>query len=157
MSKKLINNTSGTAFVELALVLPLLACMLLGAAELARLAYATIEVTNAARAGTAYGSYNAIYAQDVAGMQAAATQDSSDVVSIAPPVAGPCICPASYSTVNLPSCSFPAGTTPCSSYTAETEFVAVSTTAVVDTGIHLPGLPTTYTLNGYSTMRVNIP
>ena len=51
--------------MELALVVPVFIALLLGAAEFARLAYAGIEVSNAARAGVAYGSQSSTTAADI--------------------------------------------------------------------------------------------
>ena len=50
------SSEEGSALVELALSLPVLLIMLLGAAEFARLAYASIEVVNAAHAAAIYAS-----------------------------------------------------------------------------------------------------
>ena len=47
---------SGGALVETALTMPLLVILVLGAVELARVAYAAIEVSNAARAAVSYGA-----------------------------------------------------------------------------------------------------
>ncbi len=46
----------GSALVELALSLPMLCLILLGAAEFARVAYASIEVSNAAHAAAIYAA-----------------------------------------------------------------------------------------------------
>ena len=45
----------GGALVEVALTAPMLCVLLVGASEFATLEYDKIEVTNAARAGVAYG------------------------------------------------------------------------------------------------------
>lgn len=50
------DSDGGQALVELALWLPLMAIMMLGAAELARVAYAAIEVSNAAHAAAQYAA-----------------------------------------------------------------------------------------------------
>ena len=49
-------DEEGSALVELALSLPMLCLILLGAAEFARVAYASIEVTNAAHAAAIYAA-----------------------------------------------------------------------------------------------------
>ena len=53
----------GSALVELALTAPILGVLLVGASEFATLEFDSIEVTNAARAGVAYGSQNSTTAQ----------------------------------------------------------------------------------------------
>jgi Flp pilus assembly protein TadG len=158
--RKAICSDSGQSFIELALVLPIFALLLVGAAEFGRLAYFAIEVSNAARAGVAYGSQNHITASDNAGMQLAATNDGSNVVGLAAACGGTSVNGLCASASHFCSCSG-AGTSTCSSgdCTAGTdnrilEFVQVNTTAVVDPLIYVPGLPHSYTLNGQAVMRV---
>ena len=86
------GDEGGGAFVELALVVPIFGLLLVGAAEFGRLAYADIEVSNAARAGVAYGAQNHATASDTSGMQTAATQDAPDVTSIAATASTFCTC-----------------------------------------------------------------
>src|ERR1700724_931527 len=76
-----LKDEQGQSFVELALTLPVLTVILLGAAEFGRLAYAAIEVSNAARSGVAYGAQSPDKAADTTGMQTAATNDGSDILS----------------------------------------------------------------------------
>lgn len=64
ISRKRGRNDEGSAIIELALVFPLLSLLLLGAAELGRIAWAAIEVTNAAHAGVQYGAASHIAAKD---------------------------------------------------------------------------------------------
>jgi Flp pilus assembly protein TadG len=72
-----IRDEMGQAFVELAIVLPVAILLLVGAAEIGRLAFASIEVSNAARAGVAYGAQSHVTASDIAGIQTAATLQAS--------------------------------------------------------------------------------
>jgi len=44
-----VHDDKGQAFVELALVMPMLILLILGGIEIGRLAYADIEISNAAR------------------------------------------------------------------------------------------------------------
>lgn len=158
----------GSALLELALVVPIFLLLFVGAAEFGRLAYAAIEVANAARAGVAYGAQNHATASDVIGMTAATTSDGPNVSPITV-WAGPCICPSSSATTSVPACSA-AGTFTSSTSSTEnpasyaftcptdittaTEFVQVNTTANVNTFLHYPGLPSSYTLNGSATVVV---
>jgi Flp pilus assembly protein TadG len=146
-----MRDNLGQAFVELALVLPIFILLLVGAAEFARLAYASIEVSNAARAGVAYGAQNHTTASDTTGMQTAATDDGPNVTGLAATATNFCACSTAPSTqvscsTVLSSCSTP----PAHSL----EYVKVTTTATVDPLIHFPGLPTTFTLHGQAIMRV---
>jgi Flp pilus assembly protein TadG len=139
------RGESGQALVELAFTLPLLALLLLGAGEFARLAYAAIETSNAARAGVQYGAQNHVTASDYAGMQIAATNDGSDVPQIDATATHFCGC--ANGTVSTCASGDCAGS-------RIIEYVQVNTTATVDPLIHVPGLPTTFTLNGQAIMRV---
>jgi Flp pilus assembly protein TadG len=143
-----IRNDGGQAFVELAFVLPIFFILAIGAAELGRLAYASIEVSNAARAAVAYGAQNHSTASDNAGIQAAALQDGPNVTSLQAVATQVCTC----SNGTVITCAN-AGTT-CVSPARIIESVQVNTSAVVDTLIHLPALPNTFTLRGQATMRV---
>jgi hypothetical protein len=157
------QNNIGSALVELSLVLPIFLLLTVGSAEFGRLAYAAIEVTNAARAGVAYGAQSHVTASDPTGMRVSASSDGPNVVPITV-YAGPCLCPSASATASVPACStksFIAGTgavsypfTCPSSITSTTEFVQVNTSASVSTFLHYPGLPSIYTLSGSSTMMV---
>ena len=141
------RDDSGQAFIELALSLSILIVLLTGAAEYGRLAYASIEVTNAARAGVAYGAQNHITASDNTGMQNAATNDGSNIAGLSATATHFCNCSNSLGTVS--SCA----PTACSGARI-IEFVQVNTTAAFDPLFYVPGLPRTYNLTGQAVMRV---
>jgi Flp pilus assembly protein TadG len=142
-----IRDDIGQAFVELALILPIFILLLVGIAEVGRLAYASIEVSNAARAGAAYGSQNHVTASDTTNIQLAAAQDATDVTTLTTTVAQACSC----SNGTAITCAN-AGTT-CISPARIIESVQVRTTATVNTAFHFPGLPSSFTLRGYASMR----
>jgi Flp pilus assembly protein TadG len=142
------RNDCGQAFVELALILPLFLLLLVGAAELGRLAYASIEVSNAARAGVAYGAQSHITASDIAGIQLAATQDAPEVSSLAATATISCTC-TDGTTITCSS-----GATRCASPARVLEYVQVNTTAPIDTVFHLPAIPNSVTMRGQAIMRV---
>lgn len=146
-----IRDDIGQAFVELALVLPVAILLLVGAAEIGRLAFASIEVSNAARAGVAYGAQSHITASDNSGIQTAATQDAPNVTSITATATQACSC-INGTTVTGVSCAT-AGTS-CTSPSRIIESVVVTTTAPVNTVFHFPGIPNTFTLHGQAIMRV---
>jgi Flp pilus assembly protein TadG len=143
-----IREDIGQAFVELALVLPIFIILLVGAAELGRLAYASVEVANAARAGVAYAAQNHVTASDTSGIQLAATQDAPDVTSISAVATQSCVC----SNGTAITCAN-AGTN-CVSPARIIESVQVTTSAGVNTLFHLPAIPSTVTLRGQAIMRV---
>src|SRR5437868_14236831 len=95
MFRRGVYGDKGQAFVELALVLPIFILLLVGIAEVGRLAYASIEVSNAARAGVAYAAQSHTTAQDSANIQLAATQDAPDVSSLTATTRQSCACETS--------------------------------------------------------------
>ena len=140
-----LRDDIGQAFVELALILPIFVLLLVGAAELGHLAYASIEVSNAARAGVQYGAQSHITASDYAGMQTAATKDGSDVTVMSATAKHFCGCSdGSASTCASGDCAA----------SRLLEYVQVNTTAAVHTLFHYPGVPATLTLTGQAVMRV---
>jgi Flp pilus assembly protein TadG len=149
-----LKDEQGQSFVELALTLPVLTVILLGAAEFGRLAYAAIEVSNAARAGVAYGSQTLITAADITGMKNAATNDGSDIltwasVGLSATAFQTCKC----SNGTAVTCAN-AGTT-CVSPAHVLLYVQVNTQATVDPLFYVYGLPKSYALKGQAIMRVS--
>lgn len=169
------RNDSGSAFVELALVLPLLSLVLVGAAELGRIAYFAIEVTNAARAGAAYGSQNTTTASTQnptyeAAIQTAALDDAPELAKVASTFTATANTFTDCEQVNTNSGTttvtvaltpynlFNATTCSTSTISGETNsivnYVQVNTTATVSTMFRYPGIPRSFTLNGFAEMRV---
>jgi TadE-like protein len=118
--KRFRRDRSGQALTELAIALPVLLLILLGGVELARICYASIEVTNAARAAVQYavlsgGAYNSNntagpgIGMDYTGMLGAATADAYDVNTI---LNTPVTISSGYPTYTC-SCSGGGGTASC--------------------------------------------
>ena len=149
MRQPTIRSDAGQALVELALVLPVFILLLVGAVEVGRLAYASIEVSNAARAGVAYGSQNHTTASDTVNIQLAATKEAPNITSLQTPVVTQ-VCSCSNGTSI--TCAN-AGTT-CVSPAHIIEYVQVKTSAPVNTLFHFPGIGSTVTFRGYAIMRV---
>jgi len=170
MLKHFLRNNSGSAIVELALTAPLLTLMMIGAAELGRIAYCAIEVQSAARAGAAWAVENAALASGYPNtVEQVAKNDVPNITELtfptAPTVA--CVCETVTTSTDTPSYNPTSGTTGCgatvitgcttisSTETQQTvEYVVVNTQAIVTTMFHYPGIPTSFTLSGYSQMRV---
>lgn len=143
-----LRHDMGQAMVELALLMPIFVLLIVGAAEFGRLAYAAIEVTNAARAGGAYGAQNHITASDNTNIQLAATSDGSNVTGLTATSSHFCYCSTggSVSCTNaLASCTSPARII---------EYVQVNTTANVSPIFNYPGISKTFTVTGQAIMRV---
>ena len=151
MNSTSIRDDIGQALIELALALPIFAILLLGAAEFAILASAGIQISNAARAGVAYGARNHVTAVDTPGIQLAATQDAPSITGLTATTTQSCTCVSSGTTTSI-TCSS-AGTS-CVSPSRIIEYVQVNTSAAVTPPIHLWGLPTSYTMRGQAIMMV---
>lgn len=171
MRKHNLRDNAGSAFVELALVLPLLCLILIGSVELGRLAYAAIEVSNAARAAVAFSSQNHSTAgQDAvttAAVQQVAAADAADLTMLGATLKTTpetvCVC-VNGSTSNTISdctqlgnlCCPPGETANCvGGYTGTgVVYVQAYTTATLNTIFRYPGLPTSFSLHGFAQMRV---
>jgi Flp pilus assembly protein TadG len=135
----------GTSLVEVALVLPVLLLLLVGAAEFGFLCYQAIEVSNAASAGVQYGARDLNTANDAPGMRLAALNDGADVSSLVATPSHFCKCSDGTASTCAP--------TDCSGIRI-VEYVQVNTSATVSPSVALPGLPRAFTLTGRAIMRV---
>lgn len=133
----------GQSLIETALVLPLLMTLLIGAAEMARVARASISVANAAKAGAQYAVQNGYTAQDTTGIATAAQNESTNL-TIMTTSSVSCVCSDGSSS----TCS----NTDCANSHLE-ETVLVNTQATVTPAITVPGLPTSYTVKGRAVQR----
>lgn len=150
------KRDEGQALVETALSMSLLVLLMLGAVEFGRLAFAAIEVNNAAKAAAQYGSQSHSTALDQPGMLQAAQNEftASSAVNLLSPSGTSgysCTCadtglPASCTTNSLSSPACPG------SYVEVTLLVQTQTS--FDPAIHIPGLPTSYNLVGTSKQKV---
>jgi Flp pilus assembly protein TadG len=151
-----LEDNRGSATLELALVFSFLAApIMLGTAETAFMIYDSIEVSNAAHAGAMYGMISATFAQNTATIQAAAQAEAPDLKG------NMTVTPTTYF-----ACSATPGGTQYSTQTAATQacgsgssnhslqFIQVATSASINPPVHIPGLPKTWTLTGFSVMEV---
>lgn len=142
-----LRGEAGQALVELALVVPLLTLVFVGAAEVGRIAYAAIEVNNAARAGVAYAAQSHTTASDIANITLAAQKEAPDVSVMTVTESNACTCSDGTSI----TCST-AGAN-CLSPARIIEAVQVNTSATINTAFHFPGIPNSITLRGQAIMR----
>ena len=149
LQQRKLRGDAGQALVELALVVPLLTLIFIGAAEVGRIAYAAIEVNNAARAGVAYASQGHNQAADQPGITQAAMLDAPDVpgLTVAPPTYS---CSCSTTGAAIPCAT---ALTACPSPGINVVTVQVNTSATINTGINFPGIPSSITLNGQAIMN----
>ena len=141
----LMGRQEGNALVEFALTMPVLIVLVLGAAELGSITYASVEVANAARAGVSYGCQTSTTAADTTGIQNTAAADAPDVTLGTTTVTTSCIC----SDGSASTCK----TTDCSTSNIET-ILTVQTQASVTPLIHIPAVPTSFTVHGQAVQKV---
>ena len=150
LSQSCLSADGGQGLIELALTLPLLILILMGGAEFARFAWASIETTNAARAGAQYGAQTDITASDDAGMQTAALNDGVNLTGLAATSSHSCACSNAPTTTG--GCLNALGG--CASPAIVLEYVQVNTSSTIRPIYHWPGLPATFTANGSAIMQV---
>jgi len=136
----------GQSAGELAIAVPVLALLLVVAADFARVFFFSIAVNNAARAGAQYGSQSVITAADINGMKNAATTDGTNVPSLAA-TASQCTCESPSGSVAACAASY------CTANATAT-FVEVDTSAPFTTIVNYPGVPHSLTLTGKAVMQV---
>src|ERR1700748_2950520 len=136
------GGQDGGALVETALTFPVLIIMIAGVTEFSRVAYASLEVVSAAKAGVSYGSQTGGTATDLTAITYAAQHDAANVSSLKVLSAT-----SSYACSN-PSDDPAGGANTGGPASALLQTLTVVTQATIDPIIHVPGLPTTYTING---------
>jgi Flp pilus assembly protein TadG len=146
------QSESGQSMLELAVCLPLFALLILGGAEIANIAWASIILNNAAHAGAQFASHNRGWAAQIGNIEQAARNEAPGLTLTFPsdPVQA-CSC--------VDATGSPAGTgcqttTECPSPNTILDNITVRVRAVVTPLIHYPGLPASYTLNAQATMGV---
>ena len=132
--RNLRRSDVGTALVELAVVLPLLILLAIGAAEFGRIFFAAITVANAARAGAQFGAQKFQSGNSV-GMTLAAQNEAGDVGTIANFPSRFCRCPDG----TAPPCTGVGAT--CGSDGAVQVFVKDSAVKTITMILKYPGLP----------------
>jgi Flp pilus assembly protein TadG len=160
----------GQAITEFAFTLPILALLLVIAADFGRVFFVSVTVSDAARAAAQYGSQSNTNAASTPNatstpsttnntMQAAACNDygATGTMSCS---GSQCTCGAL--TVSAAECLCPTGcvsqfswpTTYCTNGNSTTLFVVVKTSATFTTLLNYPGVPHNYTLTGQAIMPV---
>lgn len=147
----------GQGTLELALCLPLFLLLIAGGAEIANLAWASVQVNNAARAGAAYGSISRANAASTTNIQTAAqneaprllttpsTQVTSTQLCYCVTSGTPGSADAGCTNTNLSTCPAPG---------VIQMAIKVNTSVTVSTLIHYIGLPSTYTVRGQAIVGV---
>ena len=139
------KRDSGQSLVELALCMPMLLVLLAGAVEFSRMAFAAIEVSNAAMAAVQYGAQDPTTAADTTGIQTAASNDAPDISLGTTTASTSCICSDGSASTCL--------STDCSTSAIE-KILTVNTQATFTSVIKIPGVPNTFTLHGQAIQKV---
>lgn len=150
--RELQDSEAGQSLIEVSLAMPLLIALLFGAAELGSVTFEAIELTNSARAGVQYGAQTPITAKDTTGILSAAEQDaydlstSSKTTNFTATVSSSCMCSNGSAATSCVISSCP---------TSQLEQVlTVQTSATFTPVVHIPNLPTSFTLHGLAVQRV---
>lgn len=139
---RLRRMTRGQSMVELALILPTLALLLVVVADFARVFYTSIAVANAARAGVQYGSQSLLTAIQYTSIQQAALNDGENVSGLSATASDFCMCNGSVVACSPPQCTQPQ------------TFVQVTASATFHTLLNYPGVPSSVPINYTAVMEV---
>ncbi len=140
-----LRDERGSALVEFGLCMPILMTLLIGAVEYGRMAFAAIEVSNAAMAGVQYGVQNPADAADLTGIQNAAAADARDLTLGTTTSSLSCICSDGSASTCQP--------TDCSGAHIET-ILTVNTQAQFNSIFAVRGLSNSFTLHGRAVQKV---
>jgi Flp pilus assembly protein TadG len=149
-----LRDNLGSAVLELGLVMPTLALLLVVAAEGGRMAYFAIEVSNAAGAGAAYGAQSTATSTMTTAIQTAAANDAPNLTRIATLTVTSAIACQCTDGTSFTSISCGTSSTTCVSPSRTIKYLRVNTSAPVGGLFRYPGLPTIYTLRGQAVMRI---
>jgi Flp pilus assembly protein TadG len=150
MVKVFVRSERGSSAVEMALIVPVMIGLLLGAIDYGRVFYSAMAVTHAATVGAQYGAQSVTQSLDNAGMISAASGAATDVSGFSATAGRSCFCwSASAGTETaMGTC-----TSTCTSPSVVRIYVTVSTFGVFSTFVNYPGIPRTITINRAARMR----
>jgi Flp pilus assembly protein TadG len=149
--KQIVHREDAQSLVELTLVVPLFLLLLIGSAELARVAWAAILTANAARAGAAYGSQSVNTETQGAVIQAYAANDGVNLANLVTTPSTFCACSDGTS---IPTGKCGSALSYCAAPATIFNYVQVNTSSTVTPLLHLPGLPRTFTVTGPAIMVI---
>jgi Flp pilus assembly protein TadG len=154
LDRRGLLDQSGGALIETAFFVSFFALpLMVGSAEIGRMTYYSIEVSNAAYAGAMYGMQSATLAADTNGITAAAQAEANDFgtgLTVTPTIFYACasdVTGTQYTGANAKSNA----TTAC---TRALEFIQVNTSVNAATTLKLVSLPLTFNLHGQAVIEV---
>ena len=156
--RSLSTSESGQGTMELALCLPLFVLLILGGSEIANVAWASVQINNAARAGAAFGSLSRANAADTTHIGKAAQNEAPKYITapstqVTSSQTCTCVTPSSGAETTPATCTATLETT-CVSPNVILASVQVTVHAPVAPLIHYPGLPASYTMHAQASMGI---
>jgi hypothetical protein len=145
MLRELRRSEIGAAAIELAIALPVLVLLAIGAADFGRMFFTGIAVANAARTAAEYGAQSPTV-WDTSAVNQAGRDDAADVGGVEVTSERFCRCPDG----SEPDCVTGACTAP---YTLPEVFVTSRAVKTINLIISYPGIPQTLTFRDSATFR----
>ena len=137
---------SGTAVVELALMMLILMTVFVGTIDFAQLFFSGVTAAGAARAGVQHGAYSNTAASDREGMKLAAHENAANLTARTPSARNYCLCEGSTTEVNCI-------TVTCSGEVPQL-YVEVTMQSTFETFFDFPGIPSSVELAKTAVFRV---
>ena len=155
----LTGESRGSALVELAVVAPIFILLMVGAADFGRVEYFSLEASNSARAGVAYAAQGSTFATNSSAIQTAARNDAPNLTNVATlTVTSNPVCQCNnagvFTTIGTTASACASATASCVSPSRVINYVQVHSSAPVSTIFTYPGFPSSFTVQGQATMRI---
>lgn len=157
---KIRRSEDGSSFVELAIVLPLLAILVVGIIETGRWLAFGIQLSNAAHAGAQFGAQNEANAYQTVDIANAACNDSQFSCTTSTPAPGHTASPDTMFISSSVSCTYSNGTTstscptPSASTVQRNMYVQVSTSGTFKPLMNLPLMPNSVPMSANAIIQV---
>jgi Flp pilus assembly protein TadG len=155
---ELFSKESGSALVELAFSLPIFALLMLGTAEIANIAWSSVQLNNAAHTAAQFGSISRANAADTTDMGNAAQNEAPRLITnpttqVTSSQSCTCVTPSTGAQTTPVTCTS-AFETSCASPNVILASVQVTIQAPVTPLVHYPGLPASYTMHAQANMGI---
>lgn len=158
--RRLRRSDDGASLIELAIVLPLLAILVVGIIETGRWLTFGIQLSNAAHAGAQFAAQSEINAYQSTDVAAAACNDSQFSCTTSTPAPGNTAAPNTMFVTSSVSCTYSNGTTstscptPSSSAVQRNMYVQVSTAGTFKPLMNLPLMPNSVPMSASAIVQV---
>ena len=139
------RDEAGSVMVELALLLPVLTLLLLGAMDFSRVFFYAVELGSAVTAGAEYGARNTDTATNYTAINSTVTGDAADLTGVSASSTSYCSCPGVGGTV--------ACTSNCTGYGKPKMYVSVTGNYTWTSWVNWPGIPHSVALTRTVYMR----